>query len=116
MVDLDAARTGEPANRDAVEAIVRAAGVRVEVGGGVRDEADAEALLGAGVARVVVGTAAVADPPLVGRLAARHPGRRGRGPRRPGRRGGGAGLDGRAPGPCSTSWPASPATAWTPSW
>jgi phosphoribosylformimino-5-aminoimidazole carboxamide ribotide isomerase len=40
----------------------------------VRDASDAEALLDAGVARVVLGTAAVADPPLVGRLAARHPG------------------------------------------
>jgi phosphoribosylformimino-5-aminoimidazole carboxamide ribotide isomerase len=74
-VDLDAARTGEPINRSSVEAIVGAAeGARVEVGGGVRDEASAEALLGSGVARVVLGTAAVSDPPLVGRLAARHPG------------------------------------------
>jgi phosphoribosylformimino-5-aminoimidazole carboxamide ribotide isomerase len=75
VVDLDAARSGEPGNRGAVEAIVTAAtGARVEVGGGVCDEADAEALLGAGAARVVLGTAAVADPPLVGRLAARYPG------------------------------------------
>jgi phosphoribosylformimino-5-aminoimidazole carboxamide ribotide isomerase len=75
VVDLDAARTGQPRNRGAVEAIVGAApGARIEVGGGVRGASDAEALLGAGVARVVLGTAAVADPPLVGRLAARHPG------------------------------------------
>ncbi len=75
VVDLDAARTGEPVNRGAVEAIVAAAGgARVEASGGVRDEAAAEALLDAGVARVVLGTAAVADPSLVGRLAARHPG------------------------------------------
>jgi len=75
VVDLDAARTGEPRNRGAVKAIVgAAAGAQVEVGGGVRDASDAEALLGAGVARVVLGTAAVADPPLVGRLAERHPG------------------------------------------
>jgi len=75
VVDLDAARTGEPVNRGAVESIVAAAdGTRVEVGGGVRDEANAEALLAAGATRVVLGTAAVADPPLVGRLAGRHPG------------------------------------------
>jgi phosphoribosylformimino-5-aminoimidazole carboxamide ribotide isomerase len=75
VVDLDAARTGEPVNRTAVEAVVRAAGAaRIEASGGVRDEAAAEALLGAGVTRVVLGTAAVADPPLVGRLASRHPG------------------------------------------
>jgi phosphoribosylformimino-5-aminoimidazole carboxamide ribotide isomerase len=75
VVDLDAARTGEPRNRGAVDAIVAAAsGARIEVGGGVRDEAAAEALLDAGVGRVVLGTAALADPPLVGRLASRHPG------------------------------------------
>jgi phosphoribosylformimino-5-aminoimidazole carboxamide ribotide isomerase len=75
VVDLDAARTGEPVNRAAVEAVVAAAGgARVEASGGVRDEPAAEALLDAGAARVVLGTAAVADPPLVGRLAARHPG------------------------------------------
>jgi phosphoribosylformimino-5-aminoimidazole carboxamide ribonucleotide (ProFAR) isomerase len=61
-------------NSGAVEAVVAAAGgARVQVGGGVRDEAGAEALLDAGAARVVLGTAAVADPPLVARLAARHP-------------------------------------------
>ena len=75
VVDLDAARTGEPVNRAAVEAVVAAAGdARVEASGGVRDEAAAQALLDAGAARVVLGTAAVAEPALVGRLAARHPG------------------------------------------
>ena len=75
VVDLDAARTGEPANRDVVAAIAAAVSVPVQTGGGVRDEASAEALLGAGVARVVVGTAASERPDLVRRLAARHPGR-----------------------------------------
>jgi phosphoribosylformimino-5-aminoimidazole carboxamide ribotide isomerase len=75
VVDLDAARTGEPVNRSAIEAVVAASGDdRVEASGGVRDEATADALLAAGAARVVLGTAAVSDPPLVGRLAARHPG------------------------------------------
>ena len=75
VVDLDAARTGEPVNRAAVEAVVAAAGgASVEASGGVRDAPAAEALLGAGVTRVVLGTAAVADPPLVGRLASGHPG------------------------------------------
>lgn len=75
VVDLDAARTGEPVNRAAVEAVVAAAGdARVEASGGVRDEAAAQALLDAGATRVVLGTAAVAEPALVGRLAARHPG------------------------------------------
>ena len=75
MVDLDAARTGEPANRAAIAAVAGAVDARVQAGGGVRDEAAAAALLDAGVARVVLGTAAVADPALVDRLASRHPGR-----------------------------------------
>ena len=74
MVDLDAARTGEPTNRPAIAAVAAAVEARIQAGGGVRDEAAAAALLDAGVARVVVGTAAMADPALVARLASRHPG------------------------------------------
>ncbi len=74
LVDLDAARTGEPANRTTVAAIAAAVTVPVQVGGGVRDEASAEALLQAGVARVVLGTAAVERPALVATLAKRYPG------------------------------------------
>ncbi len=76
VVDLDAARTGEPANRPVVGAIARAvapAGVRVQAGGGVRDRAAADALYAAGVERVVLGTAAVERPQLVKGLAADHP-------------------------------------------
>jgi phosphoribosylformimino-5-aminoimidazole carboxamide ribotide isomerase len=75
MVDLDAARTGEPANRAAIAAVAASVDARVQAGGGVRNEAAAAALLGAGVARVVLGTAAMADPALVARLASCHPGR-----------------------------------------
>jgi len=75
MVDLDAARTGEPTNRAAIAAVAASVDARVQAGGGVRDEAAAAALLDAGVARVVLGTAAMADPALVARLAPRHPGR-----------------------------------------
>jgi phosphoribosylformimino-5-aminoimidazole carboxamide ribotide isomerase len=77
VVDLDAARTGEPVNRavvTAIAAVVRAGGGRVQSGGGVRDEAAAAALWEAGVERVVVGTAAVQAPLLVARLAANRPG------------------------------------------
>ena len=74
VVDLDAARTGEPLNRPVVAAVAAAVPVPVQTGGGVRDEAAAEALFGAGVTRVVLGTAAMEDPDLVRRLAARHPG------------------------------------------
>ncbi|MGH9182944.1 MAG: 1-(5-phosphoribosyl)-5-[(5-phosphoribosylamino)methylideneamino] imidazole-4-carboxamide isomerase [Acidimicrobiales bacterium] len=76
VVDLDGARSGVGANRAAVVAVAAAVGsaARVQAGGGIRDQATATALLGAGVDRVVLGTAAVEDPDLVRRLAARHPG------------------------------------------
>jgi phosphoribosylformimino-5-aminoimidazole carboxamide ribotide isomerase len=75
VVDLDAARTGVPENRDVVGAVARgvAPDVAVQAGGGVRDNAAAEALWAAGVTRVVVGTAAVENPALVADLAAGGP-------------------------------------------
>lgn len=73
VVDLDAARSGEPVNREVVAAIAAGVSVPVQSGGGVRDEAAAEALFDAGVARVVVGTAALEDPDFVRRLASRRP-------------------------------------------
>jgi len=67
VVDLDAARSGSPVNRQVVAAIARAVAgqARVQTGGGVRTVADAKALADAGVARVVMGSAAVAEPQLV---------------------------------------------------
>ncbi|MGH9226254.1 MAG: 1-(5-phosphoribosyl)-5-[(5-phosphoribosylamino)methylideneamino]imidazole-4-carboxamide isomerase [Acidimicrobiales bacterium] len=75
VVDLDAARTGDPVNRDVIAAIAAAVApaVSVQAGGGVRDQASAEALFAAGVSRVVIGTAAVEHPELVKELAAAHP-------------------------------------------
>lgn len=73
VVDLDAARTGDPVNRGAIAAVAAAVGAKVQTGGGVRDDAAADALAEAGVARVVVGTKAVEDPPWVRTLAARMP-------------------------------------------
>jgi len=73
VVDLDAARTGDPVNRPVIAAIAAAVDVPVQTGGGVRDESAAAALVEAGVARVVVGTAAVEDPDLVPRLAKEFP-------------------------------------------
>jgi phosphoribosylformimino-5-aminoimidazole carboxamide ribotide isomerase len=74
VVDLDAARTGEPANLAVVEAIAAAVPSRVQAGGGVRSAAAAGALLLAGASRVVVGTAAVEDPGLVDDLCTMHAG------------------------------------------
>lgn len=76
VVDLDAARTGIAGNRETVMAIAKAVpSAKVQTGGGVRDDLAAAALLSAGVHRVVLGTAALEDPPLVRRLVAAHPGR-----------------------------------------
>jgi len=75
VVDLDAARTGEPANLALVAAIAGALSCPVQAGGGVRSAEAAARLLDAGVARVVVGTAAVEDPGLVDALCRRYPGR-----------------------------------------
>lgn len=75
VVDLDAARTGEPVNRPVIAAIAAAVTTPVQTGGGVRADADIDELLGAGVARVVVGTAALDDPAWARAAAARHPGR-----------------------------------------
>jgi len=75
VVDLDAARTGKPENRDVVAEIVSETDVPIQSGGGIRDEFSAEALLGVGVARIVIGTAALEQPQMVRRLASRHPGR-----------------------------------------
>ena len=73
VVDLDAARTGELANLEHVGAIVAAAGVPVQYGGGVRSVAAAARLAEAGVARVVIGTAALETPELVAEVSARQP-------------------------------------------
>lgn len=71
VVDLDAARTGEATNRDVVAAIAAAVAGRaaVQTGGGVRSVDDAKALADAGVARVVMGSAAVREPALVDDVA-----------------------------------------------
>lgn len=74
VVDLDGARTGQPAHGTVIASIVRAVGerVNVEVAGGLRDEAAVAAVLGFGAARAVVGTAALRDPAFAGRLIDAH--------------------------------------------
>ncbi|MFB6130064.1 MAG: HisA/HisF-related TIM barrel protein, partial [Salinigranum sp.] len=65
LVDLDGAFEGERANADAVESILEAVDVAVELGGGIRTREDAIGLLERGVDRVILGTAAVEDPDIV---------------------------------------------------
>jgi phosphoribosylformimino-5-aminoimidazole carboxamide ribotide isomerase len=71
VVDLDAARSGSPVNRHVVAAIVGAVAgaARVQTGGGVRTVDDAGVLADVGVARVVMGSAAVRAPDLVEQAA-----------------------------------------------
>ena len=71
VVDLDGARTGTPANLDHIRAIANRFTVKIQAGGGIRDFDTAEEFAEAGVTRVVVGTAAVRDPELIGRLVDR---------------------------------------------
>ena len=72
VVDLDAAKSGVPENREVVAAIAKAVDVPVQTGGGVRSVEAAHALFAAGVERVVIGTAALKEPELVRALALDH--------------------------------------------
>lgn len=76
VVDLEAARDGGSPNLAAIEAICSAAPLcDVQTGGGVRSFADAESRFALGVARVIVGSAAVEHPEVVAEIAAARPGR-----------------------------------------
>ncbi len=75
LVDLDGAFAGKPVNAAAVERILAAVKIPVQLGGGIRDRSIIDAWLDKGVARVIVGTAAVRDPALVKAAARAYPGR-----------------------------------------
>jgi phosphoribosylformimino-5-aminoimidazole carboxamide ribotide isomerase len=75
VVDLDGAFAGESRNTAAVEAILDSTKNPVQLGGGIRSLARIEAWLDCGVARVILGTAAVRDPGLVMEACRRFPGR-----------------------------------------
>ena len=72
IVDLDGARDGEPANREAIASVVAAIAGRAsaEVAGGLRTPANVADAVVAGAARIVVGTAALRDPAFAGKLVA----------------------------------------------
>jgi len=65
VVDLDGAASGEVCNMAVIEAIVKEVGLPVQLGGGIRDETTVDTLLGVGIDRVILGTAAVEKPELV---------------------------------------------------
>jgi phosphoribosylformimino-5-aminoimidazole carboxamide ribotide isomerase len=72
VVDLDGAKAGEPQNLDAVNRIAAAVECPIQVGGGLRDAASVTAVLDAGAARVVIGTAALRDPEFLDEALERH--------------------------------------------
>jgi phosphoribosylformimino-5-aminoimidazole carboxamide ribotide isomerase len=75
LVDLDGAFAGKPMNAKSVEAILARVKVPAELGGGIRDLATIEAWLGKGIARVILGTAALTNPDLVKAGCRRFPGK-----------------------------------------
>lgn len=75
LVDLNGAFAGEPVNGAAVEAILQAVDVPVQLGGGIRDMATIESWISRGIARVILGTVAVEDPDLVRSAAKAFPGK-----------------------------------------
>ncbi len=75
IVDLDGAFAGRTINAAAVEGILAAIKIPVQLGGGIRDRAAIDSWLGKGVSRVIIGTAAVRNPALVKEAARAHPGR-----------------------------------------
>jgi len=75
LVDLDGAFAGKPVNAAAVERILGAVKIPAQLGGGIRDRATIDGWLGKGIARVIIGTAAVRDPALVKDAARAFPGK-----------------------------------------
>ncbi|WP_103121744.1 1-(5-phosphoribosyl)-5-[(5-phosphoribosylamino)methylideneamino]imidazole-4-carboxamide isomerase [Methylopila sp. Yamaguchi] len=75
VVDLDGAFAGASVNAAAVDSILDQAQVPVQLGGGIRDMKAVDAWLKRGVARVIIGTAAVRDPEFVKAAARAHPGK-----------------------------------------
>jgi phosphoribosylformimino-5-aminoimidazole carboxamide ribotide isomerase len=75
LVDLNGAFEGRPVNAEAVESILGAIKVPAQLGGGIRDLATIEMWLTKGVARVIIGTAAVKNPDLVIEACKKFPGR-----------------------------------------
>lgn len=75
VVDLDGAKAGEPRHLEVVAKMAAAVRARIELGGGLRTEDHVARAFGWGVARIVLGTAAIRDPRLLEEAAARHPGR-----------------------------------------
>jgi phosphoribosylformimino-5-aminoimidazole carboxamide ribotide isomerase len=75
LLDLDGAFAGKPVNALAVASVVRKVKIPIQLGGGIRNLKTVESWLGEGIARVIIGTAAVRDPDFVKKAARAFPGR-----------------------------------------
>jgi phosphoribosylformimino-5-aminoimidazole carboxamide ribotide isomerase len=75
LIDLNGALEGRPVNAEAVAAVIEAVDIPVQLGGGIRNLETVETWLDAGCARVILGTAALADPDMVFTACRRYPGR-----------------------------------------
>lgn len=75
LVDLDGAAKGEPVNIKVIEHIIKTVpGIKVQVGGGIRNDNTVEQLLGIGVSRIIIGTKAITTPEWLGELCVKFPG------------------------------------------
>lgn len=75
IVDLDGAKLGTPVNTDSISAIVALGKLKIEVGGGLRDETSIKQLLDMGIERVIIGTKAVSDFTWFSQMAEKFEGR-----------------------------------------
>lgn len=73
IVDLDGAKDGQPTNSDSIQAIIQAAGVPCQLGGGIRTEEHIQLALSWGLERVVIGTKALADPEWFEKVVRKYP-------------------------------------------
>ena len=72
MVDLDGAKNGKPMNRETIFRVIGNTGLRVEIGGGIRDMKTVEEYLEGGVSRVILGSAALQNPDFVKEAVAKY--------------------------------------------
>ena len=75
IIDLDGARIGRPVNTDVIEKILQLGGIKVQIGGGLRDEPAVQQALDLGVSRAIIGTQAVKDFDWFAQIAKDFPGK-----------------------------------------
>lgn len=73
VVDLDGAFAGGPVNFEVIKSIIKATNLKVQVGGGIRDEERIKQYLDIGVERVILGSIALRDPKFVKQMASKYP-------------------------------------------